>query len=409
MPSIGFVLPHWLYWAGLVVFPLVAMYLSRQKQPEPGSRSVGIAYFIWVVGGFFGFHRLYLKNRWGILYWPLFGIILFASSMEREARIVFSDANGAISAIQSSTQRTQRTIEKATEELEVARARLAEIGTAEEDQSARDRVQRTIDRQTERFESAETKLDELAAEKATLEPMVQEATDNRQKWSTIAFSAFLVIVAFMLVDLVLIPSMTKKAREILKTSPDGKVDREILADDSEHVGKGLAGVIDRISLFTGEFVALWSVIAVFVYYYEVIVRYVFNSPTNWAHEGMFLMFGMQYLIAGSYAMLTESHVRVDIFYANFSDRGKAITNLLTSVFFFIFAGTLIWTGWIFAMDSIGQNEVSFTEWGIQYWPVKLVIVLGGVLLFLQGLSKISKDIALVIAPKAPEQEATDGS
>jgi TRAP-type mannitol/chloroaromatic compound transport system permease small subunit len=406
MPNIGFVLPHWLYWAGLVVFPLVAMYLSRQKQPEPGSRTVGIAYFIWAVGGFFGFHRLYLKNKWGVLYWPLFGIILFASSMEREARIVFSDANGGISAIASSTERTLRTLEKANIELEDARTKLAEIGTAEEDQSRRDRLQRTIDRQTDRATGAETKLQEMAAEKIELEPQVLAAAQDQKKWSTIAFSSLMAIVAFMVLDLFLIPSMTKKARQYLKTRPDGKVEREILGDDQEYVGKGLAGVIDRISLFTGEFVALWSVIAVFVYYYEVIVRYVFNSPTNWAHEGMFLMFGMQYLIAGSYAMLTESHVRVDIFYANFSPRGKAITDLLTSVFFFIFAATLIWTGWIFAMDSVRQGEVSFTEWGIQYWPVKLVIVLGGVLLFLQGLSRLSKDIALVISPK---QEATNGS
>ena len=399
MPSIGFVLPHWLYWSGILIFPLIAMYLSRQKQPEPGSRSLGIAYFIWAVGGFFGFHRLYLKNRWGLLYWPLFAVILFASSMERQARVEFSDANGAIVAISSSSERTARTLEKARAELEEATRKLAEIGNAEEDRSRRNRLQRTIDRQTDRIEGAETKLAEMAIEKTALEPMVEQATQNRERWSRVALAALVAIVAFMALDLFLMPSMLKRARKILESSPDGKVEREILADDAQFVGKGWAGVIDRVSLFTGEFVALWSVIAVFVYYYEVIVRYVFNSPTNWAHEGMFLMFGMQYLIAGAYAMLSESHVRVDIFYANFSPRGKAITDLLTSVFFFIFAGTLIWTGWIFAMDSVAQNEVSFTEWGIQYWPVKLVIVLGGVLLFLQGVSRVSKDIALVIAPK----------
>ncbi len=165
-------------------------------------------------------------------------------------------------------------------------------------------------------------------------------------------------------------------------------------------------MIDRLSLFTGEFVAFWSVIAVFVYYYEVMVRYVFNSPTNWAHEGMFLMFGMQYLIAGAYAMLSESHVRVDIFYANFSDRGKAAVDLATSVFFFIFAFTLLWTGLIFASDSIGQREVSFTEWAIQYWPIKISIIVGAVLLILQGVSKVAKDATLVFSPN---KELTNGS
>jgi len=404
MPSVEFVLPHWLYWSGLIAFPLIAMYLSRQVQPAPGSRSIGIAYFIWLVGGFFGFHRLYLKNRWGVLYWPLFAIILFASSMEREARVVSTDAVGAVSAIESSAKRLQRRITKATTAIDKAQTNLSAL--AADDQRGRKRQQRAIDKATKSKTGAETKLTAMALERKSLEPKITEAAENRNFWSNTAFYAFLAIVAFMLLDLFLIPAMTRKALIYLKEHPDEKVVREILPDDRELAGTGFTGVIDRISLFTGEFVALWSVIAVFVYYYEVIVRYVFNSPTNWAHEGMFLMFGMQYLVAGAYAMLSESHVRVDIFYANFSARGKAFIDLLTSVFFFIFAGTLLSTGWIFAADSVRQGEVSFTEWAIQYWPVKIVIVLGAILLILQGISKLMKDISLVITPK---KEMTNGS
>jgi len=146
MPSVEFVLPHWLYWAGLIVFPLVAMYLSRQVQPAPGSRSVGIAYFIWIVGGFFGFHRLYLKNKWGILYWPLFAIILFSSSMEREARVVYSDAVGAVTAIETSTKRFQRRITKATGAIDKAQTRMSAL--ASDDERGRKRQQRAIDKAT---------------------------------------------------------------------------------------------------------------------------------------------------------------------------------------------------------------------------------------------------------------------
>ncbi|ABG33239.1 TRAP transporter, DctQ-like membrane protein, putative [Roseobacter denitrificans OCh 114] len=189
--------------------------------------------------------------------------------------------------------------------------------------------------------------------------------------------------------------------------------------------------IDRLSLFCGEFVSYWAVIAVFVYYYEVIARYVFNSPTNWAHEAMYLMFGMQYLIAGSYAMLTETHVRVDIFYAPLEKKSKAWVDLLTSVFFFIFAGTLLVTSYIFAMDAIAVpsgngvlsswargeiptsemlatfnmaqftdsairwGEISFNEWEVPLWPMKWVMVIGGLLLVLQGISKLAKDVRAV--------------
>jgi len=170
--------------------------------------------------------------------------------------------------------------------------------------------------------------------------------------------------------------------------------------------------VDGISDFAGRFVAYWTVIAVFVYFYEVIVRTVFNSPTNWAHESMFLMFGMQYVLAGAYAYLHDAHVRVDIFYANAGPRGRAALDILTSVFFIAFALGFVWTAWTFFSQSMDKsqffwaagvsNEVSFTEWAIQYYPVKFALVLGGVFLLLQGVSRLVKDILVFngLDPKA---------
>ena len=121
-------------------------------------------------------------------------------------------------------------------------------------------------------------------------------------------------------------------------------------------------------------------ISVFAYYYEVIARFVFNSPTNWVHESMFLMYGMQYMLAGAYAYREDQHVRVDVFYRKFSARGKAIADIITSVFFFIFICTMLLTGCASRLTQSAIGEVSFTEWGVQYWPVKLTIPIGAALL-----------------------------
>ncbi|SDG46184.1 TRAP-type mannitol/chloroaromatic compound transport system, small permease component [Limimonas halophila] len=172
--------------------------------------------------------------------------------------------------------------------------------------------------------------------------------------------------------------------------------------------------VDGISDFMGRFVAYWTVIAVVVYFYEVIVRTVFNSPTNWAHESMFLMFGMQYVLAGAYAYLYDAHVRVDVFYSNAGPRGRAALDILTSAFFIAFALGFVWTAWTFFSQSMNKelffwasgmsNEVSFTEWAIQYYPVKFTLVLGGLFLLLQGVSRLIKDILVFngIERKAPD-------
>ena len=401
MPSVDFVMPHWLYWSGLIIFPLVAMYLAHRSRSKPAGSgySLGTAYFVWLVGGFLGLHRLYLRSPLGIIFWPLFALILYASSVERTARVEYSDARAMLEVVDSTIARKEKAIVKSTARIESTEKRLetAKIGT-----SSAARLQKRIASETQKIQKNKADIIQVRSEIDGHKARAEIADEKRSSWNSYAFYTVNLIAFLLLVDLFLIPGLVRKAIRKLEASPKSIVVRDVVEEDSRFVGTGLPGALDRISLFAGEFVAFWSIIAVFVYYYEVVVRYVFNSPTNWAHESMFLMFGMQYLVAGAYAMLTGSHVRVDIFYAKFSARGKAFIDLLTSIFFFIFAGTLLYTSYIFSMDAIGQNEVSFTEWTIQYWPVKCVMVVGSVLLILQGVSIVLKDVKTLMSPPSVE-------
>jgi TRAP-type mannitol/chloroaromatic compound transport system permease small subunit len=212
----------------------------------------------------------------------------------------------------------------------------------------------------------------------------------------------------LLIDAILLPKLIRKRNDIEKLAHIPEFHCPVI--EQEHDDRREPFMFNRfishINGLTGEFVAYWSVIAVFVYYYEVIARYVFNSPTNWAHEGMFLMFGMQYLLAGGYVLREGAHVRVDVLYLRLPKRGKAFVDMLTSIFFFIFMMTLIVTGWTFFYDSYEVSEVSFTEWAIQYWPIKFALPLGGALLLLQGIAQLIKDIAIVINPAVAELDTS---
>lgn len=43
MPGLSFTLPHWLYWVGLIVFPIVAMVLARRPRPAQRRYSSALA------------------------------------------------------------------------------------------------------------------------------------------------------------------------------------------------------------------------------------------------------------------------------------------------------------------------------------------------------------------------------
>lgn len=155
--------------------------------------------------------------------------------------------------------------------------------------------------------------------------------------------------------------------------------------------------IDKISLVSGKILAWWTLLAVLIITYEVTMRYVFDRPTNWAHESMTLIFGMQYILSGAYAHYSKSHVRVDVVYQAFSARNKARMDVLTSLLFFFYIGIMTYTGWFFYWESQKMWELSFTDWAPPLYPVKFTVFLGSLLLLLQGSANFACDLYFAVA------------
>lgn len=158
----------------------------------------------------------------------------------------------------------------------------------------------------------------------------------------------------------------------------------------------LTRTIDWMSDKTGLFISFWTVNAVCFYFFEVVMRYIFNTPTIWVHEASYLLLGMQYLLAGGFALLHGSHVRVDVVYNYLPPRGRVGMDIFTSMFFFMFALVLVLTSWTYFSNAYSMGETTVETWGIQYWPVKGVMLLGSVLILLAGISKLLKDISVFI-------------
>lgn len=378
MPSLPFVLPHWLYWGTLLLFPLVAMYLVRREhlRGSPKGPLLFVAYLFWLCSGFMGLHRLYLRNNWGLIFIPVFLLILHTTDIMRDKR--------------EDVSRTRAAIGAAVSELEHAKIPPGVTATPQ---------------MTERLAKAEAAQPKVKSD-------FEAAQADLAQWHSYSRWLAILMAVMLAVDAVLLPGLVRR-QELREAEVRANAPPETVAPDVPQIGTQedptlrihtrFTDAIEWLNIRAGEFVAYWAVISVFGYYYEVIARFAFNSPTNWLHESMFLMYGMQYMIAGAYAYHSDQHVRVDVFYVKFSTRGKAIADIITSVFFFIFVLTLLFTGWRFAMDSFnpgGTGEVSFTEWGVQYWPVKLMMPIGAALLLLQGVSKLIKDVIILTRGRA---------
>ncbi|MBA7465902.1 hypothetical protein ES707_01074 [subsurface metagenome] len=158
----------------------------------------------------------------------------------------------------------------------------------------------------------------------------------------------------------------------------------------------ITNVIDAISRWSGYAVMYLAVALALLMTIEVVCRYGFNSPTVWATESCILVFGVYILLSGAYVLLVRGHVTMDAVYSRFSLRGKAILDIVTSTFFFLFVGILLWKGVPTAIKCIVLGEHSQSPWGAPFWPMKVAIPLGAFLILQQGLVKLIRDLHIAV-------------
>ena len=127
-------------------------------------------------------------------------------------------------------------------------------------------------------------------------------------------------------------------------------------------------------------------IAMILVPYEVVMRYIFNSPTSWSMEMTQFMFCTMVALGGGWNLLTGSHVNVDIVYNRFGIRTRAIISILTSLLLFTFLFFVFRQNLLAALQSLAWRETSASGWNPPLYPIKFIIPLGVLLLLLQSIA-----------------------
>jgi len=99
------------------------------------------------------------------------------------------------------------------------------------------------------------------------------------------------------------------------------------------------------------------------------------------------------LLGGGYSVILKGHVRMDLFYGRWSDKGKAIVDLITAPFFTFYVVFLL-IGGISGLDyALRYGQKNYTPWGPPLAPIKLVMVIGIALMLLQSVATFFRDLA----------------
>jgi len=121
----------------------------------------------------------------------------------------------------------------------------------------------------------------------------------------------------------------------------------------------------------------------------------FFQPSLWTLELAQFAMVTYYILGGPYSMQMGSHVRMDLFYGEWSPRTKAWVDVYTIITLIFFLSVLLYGGISSATYAIEYGERSYSAWRPYMWPVKVTMVFGIFMMILQSVSEFFKDIAKI--------------
>ena len=159
----------------------------------------------------------------------------------------------------------------------------------------------------------------------------------------------------------------------------------------ERRGGAFATSVDHVSRFLGLAVGNLYILCAIVTLYEVIARYAFNSPTQWAFEVVMVLCATAWMLSAGFVTLQKRHIGITVFYLMASDRVRWWLDLFAMVVGVFALYMLISDTLIRALDSIDLVERAGTGWNSPLPMIlKTVLVAGLFIYLLQLLVNLSR-------------------
>ena len=168
----------------------------------------------------------------------------------------------------------------------------------------------------------------------------------------------------------------------------------------------------RINRILGKILSGVLLLMALNVFFDVIMRYFFRNSSVGMQEMEWHLFSIVILFGVSVALLDEGHVRVDFLYDRYSEKSKAIINIIGTILFLLPLALLILFGsFDFVKDAYDINEISEDPGGLPFrWVIKGMIPLAFLVLVFSSIGYTIKNINIFRRESkkqlTPHQEAS---
>jgi len=155
-------------------------------------------------------------------------------------------------------------------------------------------------------------------------------------------------------------------------------------------------VIDAVNTWLGKRAAWLILAAVAVSAANATVRKIFDTSSNSWLELQWVLFSIVFLLCSPWTLLANEHIRIDIVNNQLPNWLRDTIDAVGHAFFLLpLTVIMVITGIPFFLRSFEINEQSGNAGGLPQWPSKALIMIAFAMLFVQGLSELTKRIAVM--------------
>jgi len=131
----------------------------------------------------------------------------------------------------------------------------------------------------------------------------------------------------------------------------------------------------------------------------------FFLPSLWTLEMAQFAMIAYFILGGPYSLQPGSNVRMDLLYGGWSTRRKAWVDAFTVLFLIFYLGVMLYGGLDSLAYAVEYGERSPSAWRPMMWPIKSLMCAGILLMLLQALSELIRDIATLRGVELPPRRA----
>ena len=117
------------------------------------------------------------------------------------------------------------------------------------------------------------------------------------------------------------------------------------------------------------------------------------APPIWVIELSQFLMAAYYLLGGGYSMQLYAHVRMDVFYSRWTERGRAFMDSITAFFLVFYLAIMLYGGISSSAYSLKYNQLNYSAWAPPMAPIKLIMTVGIALMLLQAIAIFFRDLA----------------